>query len=247
MSRVNAEWHKQNVMPRNATDAQRVAWHTEHAKYCACREMPNSVKRLIDQAAAAEAPRAGAGDIRSMLSGGDRRSIAQSNTVRELVERDPSRVAELAALTDDDDWLVAERALDLLEKLAHEHPEWVEPHKKRFIGPLAKSDKWEIRLQVVRALPLVRWTPTELRRVEAILRENVSYPQTFVRAWALDSLATLSMRRSKLVPVVERHLREFERSSSKALQARARQIRARLAGANKTKRSSRSRRVSVVA
>ncbi len=40
---------------------------------------------------------------------------------------------------------------DLLEKVAHEHPEWVAPYKKVFIGPLAESDKWEIRLQIVRA------------------------------------------------------------------------------------------------
>jgi hypothetical protein len=162
-----------------------------------------------------------------LLAGGDRRDIAQSNRARAIVEQTPSLVEELAALTTDDDWLVAQRALDLLEKVAHEHPEWVEPHKKVFIGPLAESDKWEIRLQIVRALPLFRWTPAQSKRVEAILLD-VAFPQTFVRAWALDSLATISRRRSRLAPVVQRHLRAFERSSSKALQARARNIRARL-------------------
>ena len=167
-------------------------------------------------------------ELRPLLSGGDRRSIAESNRVRGLVEDDPSRVEELAALTSDENWLVAQRALDLLEKLAHEHPEWIEPYKTVFIGLLADSDKWEIRLQIVRALPLFRWTPSQSKRVEAILLEDVAFPQTFVRAWSLDSLATLSERRSRLAPVVERHLRVFERSTSKALQARARNIRARL-------------------
>jgi len=81
---------------------------------------------------------------------------------------------------------------DLLEKVAHEHPEWVAPYKKVFIGPLAESDKWEIRLQIVGALPLFRWTAAESKRMERILLENVTFPQTFARAWALDSLATLS-------------------------------------------------------
>lgn len=166
--------------------------------------------------------------IRPLLTGGDRRGIAQSNRVRALVERTPALVSDLAELTGDDDWLVAERALDLLEKLAHDHPEWVEPHKKIFIGPLASSDQWEIRLQIVRALPLFRWRGAQTDRVEAILRENVSFPQTFVRAWALDGLATLSEQRPSLLPLVRRHVREFERSSSKALQARARHIRSRL-------------------
>src|ERR1043166_3594822 len=91
-------------------------------------------------------------DIRRLLTGGDRRSIAGSNRVRALVEQEPSRVRELAELADDEDWLIAQRAIDLLEKLAHDHPDWVAPHKTVFIGPLADSDKWEIRLQIVRAL-----------------------------------------------------------------------------------------------
>lgn len=172
---------------------------------------------------------AGVGEFRALLSGGDRRSIADSGLVRETIERDPARIAQLAALAADESWLIAQRALDLLEKLAHPHPEWVEPHKRLFIGALAESDKWEIRLQIVRALPLFRWSAAETRRVEKILVENLSFPQTFVRAWALDGLATLSLQRAGLAPIVRRHLAEFERSSSKALQARARHIRSRLA------------------
>ena len=170
------------------------------------------------------------GEIRRLLSGGDRRTIAKSNRVRLLMEQDPSLVPELAALTAGENWLVTQRAVDLLEKLAHDHREWIAPHKKIFIGPLASSDKWEIRLQVVRALPLFRWTPVQARRVEEILLENVTFPQTFVRAWALDGLAKLAERRAALMPIVRKHLRDFEASPSKALQARAKHIRARLSG-----------------
>ena len=179
-------------------------------------------------------------EIHSLLSGGDRRGIADSNLVRALIERAPARVAELADLAGDEDQLITQRALDLLEKLAHEHPDWVEPHKRLFIGPLADNDRWEIRLQIVRALPLFQWTAKDAKRVEEILLENVTFPQTFVRAWALDSLATLSVRRPRLAPIVQHHLRSFERSPSKALQARARQIRERLAP--RVKNSARSRR-----
>jgi hypothetical protein len=168
--------------------------------------------------------------IRPLLLGGDRRSIAKSQRARQLIEDDPSLVVALTALAADEDWLVAQRALDLLEKLAREHPDRIAPHKAVFIGPLAASDKWEIRLQIVRALPLFRWSPAQARRAEAILLENVEFPQLFVRAWALDGLAKLAERKPALLPVVRRHLREFEASPSKALQARAKQIRARLAG-----------------
>jgi hypothetical protein len=93
---------------------------------------------------------------------------------------------------------------------------------------LAESDKWEIRLQIARALPLLRWTARERPRVIEILRRNVDHPQTFVRAWALDSLATFAEDDPVLLRTVKRLLVEFERSDSKALQARARHIRGRL-------------------
>ena len=145
-----------------------------------------------------------------------------------MIGAHPGILAELAALTRDRDWLVAQRALDLLEKVAQEQPRLVAPYKRVFLGPLAGSDKWEIRLQIVRALPLFDWTPRQLGRVEHILTENISFRQTFVQAWALDGLARIAERRTRLRPLVLRHLRKFERSSSKALQARARQIRNRL-------------------
>ena len=166
--------------------------------------------------------------LRRLLSGGDRRSIAQSKRARALVEGDPRCVAQLAELAADGDWLVSMRAMDLLEKLAHAQAQCVQPHKLLFIGPLADSDKWEIRLQVVRALPLLSWTARERKRVIEILRRDVEHPQKFVRAWALDSLATFALDDRKLRPIVRRALDRFERSGQKALQTRARHVRERM-------------------
>jgi len=166
--------------------------------------------------------------LRPLLTGGDRRSIARAPRALAIVRADPSRVTELAALTRDADPLVVQRALDLLEKLAQEHPDWIRPHKRVFIGPLARDERWEVRLQVMRALPLFSWTRAERRRVLAILLENASYPQTFVRAWALDSLSMFAVDDPSLRPDVRRHLRAFDASGSRALAARARHIRARL-------------------
>jgi HEAT repeat protein len=166
--------------------------------------------------------------LRSLLSGGDRRSIAQSKRALGLVRSNQELVAQLAALAQDADWLVSLRAMDLLEKLAHEHPEWVDPFRTLFIGPLADSEKWEVRLQVVRALPLFAWSPEEKRRAIEILLREAEHPQTFVRAWAVDSLASFAEKNSELKPKLRQHLRELEESGSKALLTRARKIRSRL-------------------
>lgn len=49
--KLNREWHEANRMPKNPSFEDRVAWHVEHQKHCACREMPQSIRDFIDQKA----------------------------------------------------------------------------------------------------------------------------------------------------------------------------------------------------
>jgi DNA-3-methyladenine glycosylase I len=37
---MNTAWHERNVMPGGASKAERIRWHLEHAKECACRPIP---------------------------------------------------------------------------------------------------------------------------------------------------------------------------------------------------------------
>jgi uncharacterized protein YdhG (YjbR/CyaY superfamily) len=37
---MNTEWHKKHVLPRGASLDERIAWHREHQKRCACRPIP---------------------------------------------------------------------------------------------------------------------------------------------------------------------------------------------------------------
>jgi len=41
---MNRAWHEAHPMPKHATLDERVAWHVEHARECACREMPASIQ-----------------------------------------------------------------------------------------------------------------------------------------------------------------------------------------------------------
>lgn len=38
-SKINKEWHLKHRMPKNPTIEQRIAWHLEHRKNCACRKI----------------------------------------------------------------------------------------------------------------------------------------------------------------------------------------------------------------
>jgi hypothetical protein len=47
---LNKAWHQQNRMPPNATRAQRIQWHAEHAKKCGCRDIPESIRQDVEKA-----------------------------------------------------------------------------------------------------------------------------------------------------------------------------------------------------
>ena len=43
---MNAEWHKKHTLPKRASLQERISWHREHHKRCACRPIP---PKLLDQ------------------------------------------------------------------------------------------------------------------------------------------------------------------------------------------------------
>lgn len=46
---INRAWHDANPMPAKATLDQRIAWHVEHARHCACRPMPASILAELEK------------------------------------------------------------------------------------------------------------------------------------------------------------------------------------------------------
>jgi hypothetical protein len=46
---MNREWHAKNQMPPKASLDQRIRWHREHQKHCACREVPKSLLPRMKQ------------------------------------------------------------------------------------------------------------------------------------------------------------------------------------------------------
>lgn len=43
-SKINAIWHKAHPMPKNPAVEERIQWHLEHRKHCACRDIPAKLK-----------------------------------------------------------------------------------------------------------------------------------------------------------------------------------------------------------
>jgi hypothetical protein len=46
--RLNRDWHRSHPMPPKATLEQRYAWHLDHERHCACRPMPEKLRRQME-------------------------------------------------------------------------------------------------------------------------------------------------------------------------------------------------------
>jgi hypothetical protein len=44
---MNREWHEQHKMPDGATSNQRIQWHLEHIRNCACRPFPAKLFEML--------------------------------------------------------------------------------------------------------------------------------------------------------------------------------------------------------
>lgn len=46
---MNKAWHESHKMPPNATLDERLNWHLDHAKECACRPIPPKLLAEIEK------------------------------------------------------------------------------------------------------------------------------------------------------------------------------------------------------
>jgi len=46
---MNKAWHAANPVPPKATLDQRIRWHAEHARACACRPSPDNLRKDVQR------------------------------------------------------------------------------------------------------------------------------------------------------------------------------------------------------
>jgi hypothetical protein len=165
--------------------------------------------------------------IAKTLSGGDRRSIGEVDSVVESVLGDARLLAQLVSALDAADPVVAMRAADALEKVSRQRAEWLARYRSRLMRSAVRTTDLAVRWNLAELLPRLPFD----RRSTLLLahRLEVWYltdPSTLVRVHALEALVTLARRDARLRPAARRILAEAVRAGSPAVRARARRLRA---------------------
>jgi hypothetical protein len=147
-------------------------------------------------------------DLIAMLRGGDRRSIGKVDEVIRCLEEDPERFQELVMGLLNPDALVRMRCADAIEKVCHVHIDWLRPHTEFFLEQAATQTQQEVRWHIAQIMP--RLSLTRSQRTQAIRRlwGYLNDPSVIVRVSALQALAELSVRDSRLreeiIPLIKR-------------------------------------------
>jgi HEAT repeat protein len=160
----------------------------------------------------------------SILRGGDRRSIGQSNRVVRLILGQPKRFAELLECLWSDDPVVRMRAADAAEKISAQRPELVHPFKAELLGLARETTQQELRWHLAQLIPRLPLTRAERQRAIALLKEFLNDRSSIVKTFALQGLAELAHGNPKLQADVIAVLEQASRTGTPAMKARARKL-----------------------
>jgi hypothetical protein len=101
---------------------------------------------------------------------------------------------------------------------------------RREILGLMTSEAWTVRMLVCRMLARVAWPPSEYKLVRDFALEQVRDKNTFVRAWALDALASFAVFDESLREGVLDLINETLASGPPSMRVRAREGLRRIGG-----------------
>lgn len=169
------------------------------------------------------------------LTGGDRRSIGQSEKVTAAVLADPALFSIVFEGMLVDDPLVRMRCADAVEKITEQHPEWLLPHKKTLLRQVAKIEQQEVRWHAAQLFPRLPLTKAERGAVVKILHTYLTDKSGIVRTFAMQALADLAEQDESLRAPVIAQLEELTRTGTPAMQSRGRKLLAQLKKAPRLK------------
>lgn len=159
------------------------------------------------------------------LSGGDKRSIGNSNRIVSEVIKNHKLFKEVFDCMLSEDPIVRLRSADAVEKITALHPDWLHPFKQKLIYEISKIEQKEIQWHVAQMLPRLNLTETEYRDVVKIL---ITYTElghsSIVRTFAMQALVDIAKEKADLGGRVFQLVEGLVKSGTPAMKSRGRKL-----------------------
>ena len=158
------------------------------------------------------------------LSGGDRRSIGESNRVASIVLEQPGLMKVLFQGIESSDPVLRMRCADAIEKVTVNRPELLIPYKRKLLQKLSKIEQQEVRWHIAPMLARLPLTREEESSVLNILLGYTNDRSSIVKAMAMQALADIAYRNRRLLPEVKQHIEELIVIGTPAMKARGKKL-----------------------
>jgi hypothetical protein len=165
------------------------------------------------------------------LSGGDRRSVGESNRAASAVLAEPELIAVLFRGLDVADPVLRMRCADAIEKVTAKLPELLAPYKKKILQHLSGIEQQEVRWHVAPMLARLPLTKAEEDTVVNLLLGYTNDRSSIVKTMSMQALADIALRSPRLLAEVTQHIKELTVIGTPAMKARGRKLLKSLANA----------------
>jgi hypothetical protein len=163
-------------------------------------------------------------NLLNKLSGGDRRSIGQSNKVAALVLRRPTLFPELMRGLWDSDPLIRMRAADAAEKVSFHNPTLLQPFKTKLLRMLDETTQQELRWHLAQMVSRLHLPKKDRMRATFALRTYLDDKSSIVKTCALQAMADLASTDDDLILEVQKQLTTLTKTGTAAMKARGRKL-----------------------
>ena len=163
--------------------------------------------------------------ISEMLTGGDPRSLGETEQVFKLVLSHPERLEELFNCVFHPDEVVRMRAGDALEKVCRQKPEWFEPFKERLLNEVAGINQASVKWHLAQIFSEITMSQVEKEKAVSIMLRNLETTNDWIVInLTLESLAKFArgktLSRNKFVSI----LKKYQLSSHKSVVSRTKKL-----------------------
>lgn len=161
-----------------------------------------------------------------MLSGGDPRSLGNTNKVVELVLSNQSKLDELMnTILSNDDAIVRMRASDAIEKICKQKPLWFAKYKSELLGEWPKIQQPSVQWHLAQILSEIELTHAETILAIGLVKKNLELTDDWiVENLSLETLAIFVRRnqfdRREFITIINR----YENCDHKSVVSRVRKL-----------------------
>lgn len=158
------------------------------------------------------------------LSGGDRRSVGESNRAVLAVLEYPELIGVLFQGVETSDPVLRMRCADAIEKVTTNRPELLVPFKKKVLNRLSKVEQQEVRWHVAPLLARLPLTEAEETAVVNLLLSYTNDRSSIVKTMSMQALADIALRSHRLLPEIKQHIEELSVIGTPAMKARSKKL-----------------------